>query len=148
MTAGLNELVVEVLHNRGDDNHPKWSVGSGFFVDSRLVLTALHNVDGPGELLVRVHGTQEYPAVVCLWGDKDIVDLAVLEVSDVMVNVPPLRYSKVDRSSPSLVDRCWAVGFPRFKERAHDPKPLRLSAQVEGEIPTGENLDQPLLTLE
>jgi len=67
MTAtGLSDLVVEVLHNRGDNNHPNWSVGSGYFVGSRLVLTALHNVDGPGELLVRVHGTEERPAVVCL----------------------------------------------------------------------------------
>ena len=149
MTAvGLSNLVVEVLHNRGDDNRPDWSVGSGFFVGTRLVLTALHNVDGPGELLVRVHGTEERPAVVRLQGDKDIVDLAVLEVSGVVVDIPPLRYGAVDRSAPAVVERCWAVGFPRFKERVHDPKPLRLSAQVNGEIPTGENLDQPLLTLQ
>src|SRR5437588_5672247 len=145
--AGLNNLVVEVLHNRGDDNRPDWSVGSGFFVGGRLVLTALHNIDGPGELLVRIHGTEERPAVVRLQGDKDIVDLAVLEVSDVAVDVPSLRYGAVDRSVPAVVEQCWAVGFPRFKERVHDPKPLRLSAQVDGEIPTGENLDQPLLTL-
>ena len=62
--AGLSNLVVEVLHNRGDDNCPNWSVGSGFFVGRRLVLTALHNVDGPGELLVRVHGIEEHTAVV------------------------------------------------------------------------------------
>ncbi|HYU72464.1 MAG TPA: NB-ARC domain-containing protein, partial [Ktedonobacteraceae bacterium] len=79
---------------------------------------------------------------------KDIVDLAALEVSDVALDVPPLRYGAVDRSASAVVERCWAVGFPRFKERVHDPKPLRLSAQVNGEIPTGENLDQPLLTLQ
>lgn len=145
--AGLSDLVVEVLHNRGDDNHPDWSVGSGFFIGTRLVLTALHNVDGAGEVLVRVHGTEERPAVVCLQGNEDIADLAVLEVSDVVVGVPPLRYGVVDRSAQAVVERCSAVGFPRFKERAHDPKPLRLSVQVDGEIPTGENLDQPLLTL-
>ena|SRR6266487_27098 len=148
MIAGLSNLVVEVLHNRGDDNHPDWSVGSGFFVGTRQVLTALHNVNGPGELLVRLHGTEERPAVVRLQGDKDRVDLAVLEVSDVAVDVPPLRYGAVDRSASAVVERCWAVGFPRFKERVPDPKPLRLSAQVNGEIPTGENLDQPLLTLQ
>ncbi len=146
--AGLSNLVVEVLHNRGDDNHPDWSVGSGFFVGTGLVLTALHNVDGPGELLVRVHGTEEHSAVVRLQGDKDIVDLAAVEVSDVAEDVSPLRYGAVDRSAPTVVERCWAVGFPRFKERVHDPKPLRLSAQVNGEIPTGENLDQSLLTLQ
>src|SRR6266516_217707 len=146
--AGLSNLVVEVLHNRGDDNRPDWSVGSGFFVGRRLVLTALHNIDGSGELLVRVHGTEERPEVVRLQGDRDIVDLAVLEVSEVAVDIPPLRYGAVDRSVSAVVERCWAVGFPRFKERTHDPKPLRLSAQVNGEIPTGENLDQPLLTLQ
>jgi len=146
--AGLSSLVVEVLHNRGDDNHPDWSVGSGFFVGTSLVLTALHNVDGPGEVLVRVHGTEEHPAVVCLQGNEDMVDLAVLEVPDAEVDVPTLRYGAVDRSAQAVLEHCWAVGFPRFKERVHDPKPLRLSAQVNGEIPTGENLDQPLLTLQ
>ena len=93
MTAvGLSNLVVEVLHNRSDDNRPDWSVGSGLFIGSRLVLTALHNVDGPGQLLVRVHGTEEHSAVVRLQGDQDIVDLAVLEVSDVAVDVPLFRY--------------------------------------------------------
>jgi WD40 repeat protein len=145
--AGLSNLVVEVLHNRGDDNRPDWSVGSGFFVGSSLVLTALHNVDGPGELLVRVHGTEERRAVVRLQGDKDIIDLAVLEVSDVAMDIPPLRYGMVDQSAAGAMEQCWAVGFPRFKERVHDPKPLRLSGQVNGEIPTGENLNQPLLTL-
>ena len=58
MTADLRNLVVEILHNRGDDDHPDWSVGSGFFVGTRLVLTALHNVDGQGELLVRVTPTK------------------------------------------------------------------------------------------
>jgi WD40 repeat protein len=146
--AGLSSLVVEVLHNRGDDNRPHWSVGSGFFIDRRLVLTAFHNVDGPGQLLVRIHGTEEYPAVVHLQGNEDKVDLAILEVPDVVVDVPPLRYGAVDQSAAAMVEGCWAVGFPRFKEREHDPKPLRLSAQVNGEIPTGSNLDQPLLTLQ
>src|SRR5215467_6160535 len=110
--AGLSNLVVEVLHNRGDNNRPDWSVGSGFFIGTKLVLTALHNVDGPGELLVRVHGTEEHPAVVRLQGDEDKVDLAVLEVPDVVVDVPPLRYGEVDRRVAKVVKECWAVGYP------------------------------------
>lgn len=145
-TSDLSSLAVEVLHYRDAGEHSGWSIGSGFFINSRLVLTAWHNVDGPGELLVRVHGKEEYSAEVRLQGDKDI-DLAVLEVPEMIVNVPPLRYAKVDRSVLAVVNECQAVGFPRFKERVHDPKPRRLSAQVNGEIPTGENLDQQLLTL-
>jgi hypothetical protein len=150
MTADLRNLVVEILHNRGDDDHPDWSVGSGFFVGTRLVLTALHNVDGQGELLVRVHGKEEHPAIVSLQGDKDM-DLAVLEVSDVAVDVPPLRYGAVDRSTPAVVEQCWAIGFPRLKVLEHErgkPKPPPPSAHVNGEIPTGEYLGQQLLTLQ
>ena len=151
MTAGLSNLVVEVLHNRGDDNQPNWSVGSGFFVSKRLVLTAFHNVDGPGQLLVRVHGTEEYPAVVRLQDDEDKVDLAVLEVFEVVVDVPPFRYGEVDRSGAKIVKECWAVGFPQFKALEHErgkPKPPPSSAQVNGEIPTGDYLGQQLLTLQ
>ncbi len=49
-----------------------------------------------------------------------------------------------------MVERCWAVGFPHFKVLEHErgkPKPPPSSAQVDGEIPTGENVGQPLLTL-
>jgi Trypsin-like peptidase domain len=145
-TVGLSNLVVEVIHNWGDDNNPNWSVGSGFFVGKNLVLTASHNVGGSGELLVRLHGIEEHSARVLVQGD-DTVDLAILEVPDVAVGVPLLRYGVIDRSVPAVVKPCWAVGFPRFKERQHHPKPRRLSAQVSGEILTGENLDQPLLTL-
>ncbi len=147
MAADLSYRIVEVLHNRGDDIHPDWSAGSGFFVGTKLVLTALHNVDGPGDLLVRIHGTDEHPAVVRLQGDEG-ADLAILEVCDVEVNVPPLRYGAVDRSEPTLVERCWAVGFPRFKERSSKPKPKRVTAQVKGVIPTLENLGLQLLSLQ
>src|SRR5436190_8364589 len=104
--ADWSNLIVEILHNRGDDTYPNWSVGSGFFIGPKLVLTALHNVDGLGEVLVRVHGTEEHPALVRLQGDKDLVDLAVLEVSDVVVDVPVLRYGAVDRSTPTVLKGC------------------------------------------
>jgi hypothetical protein len=55
--VGLAELVVEVLHNKGTAAEPDWSVGSGYVLGSRLVLTAAHNV-GPGELLVRLHAVR------------------------------------------------------------------------------------------
>jgi eukaryotic-like serine/threonine-protein kinase len=149
MAADLSNLIVEVLHYRSDDTDPGWSVGSGFFVSRSLVLTAFHNVDGQGELLVRVHGTEEYPAEVRLQGN-DTMDLAVLEVPGMEVDVPPLRYGVVDRSTPALVKQCWAIGFPHYKVlkgEPNKPKPPPSTDHVSGEIPTGANLYQQLLTL-
>jgi tetratricopeptide (TPR) repeat protein len=143
----LKNLVVEVLHH--DDKG--WSAGSGFFVSKGLVLTALHIVDGPGEVLIRIQGKEEHPAEVLLRGDKIKADLAVLKVSDAAVDVPPLRYGEVDRREARIVKECWAVGFPRFKVLKHEPskpKPPPPSAHVWGDIPTGEFLGQQLLTLQ
>jgi hypothetical protein len=153
MIVELSDFVVEILHNRGDYKHPDWSVGSGFFVGTNLVLTALHNVDGQGELLVRIHGKEEYPAIVSLPTDKNHkdMDLAMLTVSDMAVDVPSLRYGIVDRSAPAMVKHCWAIGFPNFKKLKQErgkPRPPPSSAHVNGEIPTGEYLGQQLLTLQ
>jgi hypothetical protein len=90
----LAKVVVEVLHNRGGERSPHWSLGSGFVVGERLVLTAAHNV-GDGEVLVRLHGTQEYPATVRIRGDEDTLDIAVLEVNG-PVEGPRLRYALID----------------------------------------------------
>jgi tetratricopeptide (TPR) repeat protein len=152
MTADISDLVVEILHYRSDDKNPYWSVGSGFFVGESLVLTALHNVDGRGELLVRIRGKEEHPATVILPTDKDHkdMDLAVLKISDVAVDVPPLRYGTVDRSAPAEVERCWAIGFPEFKVLEHGhgkPKPPPTTVQIKGKIPTCECLGQQRLTL-
>ncbi|MGE5423656.1 MAG: trypsin-like peptidase domain-containing protein [Ignavibacteriales bacterium] len=152
MAADISNLVVEILHYHSDDKNPHWSVGSGFFVGESLVLTALHNVDSRGELLVRIHGKEEHPAAVILPTDRDHkdMDLALLEVSDVAVDVLPLRYGKVDRSTPAEVERCWAIGFPKFKVLEHEhgkPKPPPTTVQIKGKIPTCECLDQQRLTL-
>lgn len=152
MTADVSDLVVEILHYRSDDKNPYWSVGSGFFVGESLVLTALHNVDGQGELLVRIHGKKEHSAAVILPTDKDHkdMDLAVLKVSDVAVSVPSLRYGTVNRSIPAEVEQCWAIGFPEFKVLEHEhgkPKPSPTTVQIKGKIPTCECLGQQRLTL-
>jgi hypothetical protein len=90
---------------------------------------------------------REYAATVRLQGDRDTLDLALLEVAGKSVRVPTFAYAAISRSEAGEVQDCWAVGFPRFKEGAHDPAPLRPSVQVSGTIPLGENLDQQLLTL-
>jgi tetratricopeptide (TPR) repeat protein len=145
----LAHLAVEVLHRWPD----RWSVGSGYRIGRNLVLTASHNV-GPGELLIRTKSTRdgepdpEVPARIRLQADPDVADLALLEIRD-GIEVPVCRYGSVDRTSLTWVENCAAVGFPSFKERkgANEQKPSRDSVQVEGRIPTAENLGRARLTL-
>jgi len=147
--AGLNSLAVQVIYEGHDKEGPFWGVGSGSFVCSNLVLTASHCIpSGPSKLRVRFCDGREYPAAVRLQADKDEVDLAVLEVSDVTMEVPVLRYGEVNRNVSGIVKECRTIGFPRFKWRKDKLGAPRLSAQVEGEIPTGENYGQPILTLQ
>lgn len=143
----LENLVVEVLHYQPNGPDAGWNAGSGYIVHGRYVLTAAHNV-GSGILKIRVNDV-ERDAIVRLNTSKDEenpVDLAVIEIVDPAVDAPKCRYGKVDRASALLVEPCWAVGFPSFKERQREEKPpMRLSAQVNGVIPTAENLGRDLL---
>ncbi len=149
MLAGLNSRAVEVIYEGCDENGHFWEVGSGSFVRPNLVLTASHCIPGPGKLRVRLlYDGKKYPATVRLQADKDNADLAVLEVSNVPVEVPVLRFGEVNRNISGKVKECIAIGFPRFKDIEDKSKVLRCSAQVEGEIPTGENFRQPILTLQ
>ncbi len=149
----LDDLVVEVLRRWDGQTRTGWSVGSGFLIRDGYVLTAAHNV-GHGDLLVRT-GEVERPAVVRLSGGDD-ADMALLEITEGVGDLGGFlsrQFGRVDRDTADYVERCWAIGFPKFKERATVPgrpgqgKPFRLSTQVGGRIPTGENLRQQLLTL-
>ncbi len=152
----LGELAVEVLHGWDDGGRTRWSVGSGFVIGDSLVLTAAHNV-GPGELLVRA-GDVERPAAIRLQGDESLADLALLELTSPLTDAASLRhcmFGEVDASTPAVVEGCWAVGFPRFKERIAAPgkqgtsqRPVRSSVQVSGRIPTGDYLRRHLLSLQ
>jgi tetratricopeptide (TPR) repeat protein len=151
----VNELAVEVLRHFYEGNRERWSVGSGFLIRDGYVLTAAQNV-GPGELLVRT-GEVERPAVIRLSGGEDVA-IALLELTEGAGNLrgfQNLRFGTVDRSTADFVERCWAIGFPRFKERdtvrgkpPRQGRPYRLSTQVGGRIPTGENFGLHQLTLQ
>ena len=151
----LDQLVVEVLHCWHEGDRETWSVGSGFLIRDGYVFTAAHNV-GPGEVLIR-SGELERSAVVRLSGGEDVADIALLELTEGAGDLGGFgnrQFGEVDRNTAEFVERCWAIGFPRFKERATVPgkqaqgKPFRLSTQVSGRIPTGENLGVQLLTLQ
>ena len=132
---------VEVLWHRAPPVHPGWSVGSGFLIGGDRVLTAAHNV-GPGTLLVRIDGQFEHAAEIATDASAAGLDLAVVQITDQAFSGPmPVGFASIDRGSPDTVDGCWAVGFPRFKERARGTgdSPLRDTAHVHGSIAPGAN---------
>ncbi len=144
---------VEVLLDRGTGYSPRWTVGSGFLIGGTRVLTAAHNV-GEGELSVRVRGGTEYTATIAQVGDVDQgLDLAIVNITDQSFRDVPdamVQFAKLNRDSPDLLQGCWAIGFPRFKEKDLAPSRhsrLRDTAQVKGEIPLAANLISDMLEL-
>ena len=146
------DRAVEVLHNGGTDKDPDWSVGSGYLIGGRLVLTAAHNV-GAGECLVRMVDGSEHPAVVRRRGEEIRLDLAVLELTG--DDAPDLgegvRYAIVSQEHAERLQRCTGLGFPQFKEDKTRPQPgsgkaLRNIEQLDGEIPTAAGALANLLT--
>ena len=146
------ERAVEVLRNAGTDKDPTWSVGSGYLIGGRLVLTAAHNV-GAGECLVRMVNGSEHPAVVRRRGEEIRLDLAVLELTgqDAPEFGEVVRYAVVSQEQAERLERCTGLGFPRFKEDPTRPRPrsgtaLRNIEQLDGEIPTAAGALASLLT--
>ena len=93
------DRAVEILHNAGTDDQPDWSVGSGYLIGRRRVLTAAHNV-GNGQCMVRLIDGSEHPAVVRRRGEQIRLDLAVLELTGDDAPDPgePVSYAIVSRS--------------------------------------------------
>jgi len=144
---------VEVLLDRGTGYSPRWTVGSGFLIGGTRVLTAAHNV-GAGELSVRVMGGREYTATIAQVGDVDQgLDLAIVNITDPSFRDVPdatVQFAKLNRDSPDPLQGCWAIGFPRFKEKDLAPSGrsrLRDTAQINGEIPLAANLKSDMLEL-
>lgn len=81
-------------------------------------------------------------------------DLAVLEIAEAdaagLSDVPALRFARVDRAQTAVIARCWAIGYPRWKEQPSagtGAVPLRDSVQIEGVIAPGSNRRRGLLEL-
>jgi hypothetical protein len=144
---------VEVLLDRGAGYSPRWIVGSGFLIRGTQVLTAAHNV-GEGELFVRVRRGTEYAATIAQVGNVDHgLDLAILNVTDPNFRDAPeaiVQFAELNRDRADLLQGCWAIGFPRFKEKDLAPSgrsKLRDTVQIDGKIPLASNLKSGRLEL-
>jgi hypothetical protein len=148
----FTDRAVEVLRNAGTDKDPDWSVGSGYLIGGRLVLTAAHNV-GAGECLVRMVNGSEHPVLVRRRDEEARLDLAVLELTgkDAPDVGEGVRYAVVSQEHAELLKGCKGLGFPKFKEDSTRPRsrsgtPLRNIEQLDGEIPTAAGALARLLT--
>jgi hypothetical protein len=140
MTELRIDRAVEVILDRGEKAPVRWAVGSGFLVGGRQVITAAHNVE-QGRLFVRRMDGVELAAspIPSPWA----LDMAFLEIADKSfdADLTPIRGATVDRERGQVLEPCWALGFPMFKEKPRGPgeSPLRDSVQLLGEIATGSN---------
>jgi hypothetical protein len=117
--------VVEVLHDLGMAQSPRWLLGSGFVLREAIVLTAAHNLGVPGQppgprgTTVRSLDGLEYPVATVL-ACNDEIDLAVLVVPKLQAQ--PAMIGRVDRETWGRVDHVTAAGFPNFKFAKSRPK--------------------------
>ncbi|MFF4396242.1 tetratricopeptide repeat protein [Streptomyces sp. NPDC001480] len=144
------DRAVEVLCRRVSG---AWSVGSGYLVGGRLVLTAAHNVltDGRTDDLViarRADGSELPADLVAADGSQDIA-LLRLPADPSLDDLPAVRFARVDRRQTRLVENCWAIGYPGWNEHAEERAdiPLRDSAQIQGVVPPGSHVRRGLLEL-
>jgi Trypsin-like peptidase domain len=149
----LANRLVEVIADRGESVGPRYRYGSGLIVRRRTVLTAAHVVAGAVEVKVRDPDKKEYPGTVDprFVGDPSGPgpDLALVEIEDETLDLPPLGLARVDRDAPTAdpVERCHAIGYPWFAETA-SPKAVRETVDAIGVVPVFSGLAGGLLSVQ
>ena len=110
--------LVEVIADRGKAAAGRYRYGSGCIVSGRTVLTAAHVVAGAQRVQVRDPNKRLYEATVDPGFVGDVngpgPDLALVEIDDPKLDLPPMGLARIDRDSPTdePVERCHAVGYP------------------------------------
>ena len=151
----LAARVVEVIADRGEGHTPRYLSGSGCLVAGRTVLTAAHVVADAVTVMVRgpdkvAHQAAADPAFI---GDADgpRPDLALVEIIDGAVDVPPMGIAAVNRDSPTgePVERCHVIGYPEFMKRVGpDGAWFRETADALGQVPVLSGLAGGLLSVQ
>ncbi len=130
---------------------PRYRYGSGCIVRGRTVLTAAHVVAGADTVQVRRPDKVLLPARVDprFVADGSGPDLALVDIDAPGIDLPAMELAVVERDSPAAdpVERCHAVGYPRFMERS-SPAVVRDTADAYGYIPVLSQLASGLLTVQ
>lgn len=143
--------VVEVIHDRGEKTSPRWLLGSGFVIRKDIVLTAAHNLGsvsevGPDGTTVRWMTNGSEHRVTHTLVRIEELDLAVLVVPG--IDLPQVRFGRIDRSQINQIDKVMAVGFPNYKHVANKPAyNRRQPAQPCGNVPSVENFGEDIFVL-
>jgi WD40 repeat protein len=149
----LAARLVEVIADRGDAAAARYVYGSGCIVSGRTVLTAAHVVAGAQRVQVRNPDKKMYSATMDpgFVGDPNGPgpDLALVEIDNPDVDLPPLGLARVDRDSPAdePVERCHAIGYPWFAETP-SPTTVRDTVDAIGMLPALSKLAAGLLSVQ
>jgi WD40 repeat protein len=149
----LADRLVEVIADRGEAAAERYRWGSGCIVRGRTVLTAAHVVAEAQKVQVRDPNKRLYSATMDphFVGDANGPgpDLALVEIDDPDVGLPPLELARVDRRSPRVqsVKECHAIGYPWFAETP-SPTAMRDTVDAEGIVPTLSKLAAGLLSVQ
>ena len=142
-----------MLADLGESVTPRYRYGSGLIVRGRTVLTAAHVVAGAANVEVRDPNKKLYRTSVKSRFVGDPAgpgpDLALVEIEDETVDLPPLGLARVNRDSPSAdpVERCHAVGYPWFAETP-SPSATRDTVDAIGTVPVLSKLAGGLLSVQ
>jgi hypothetical protein len=149
----LAARLVEVIADRGKAAAGRYRYGSGCIVSGRTVLTAAHVVVGAQRVQVRDPNKRLYEATVDPGFVGDVngpgPDLALVEIDDPKLDLPPMGLARIDRDSPTdePVERCHAVGYPWFAETP-SPAAVRDTVDAVGVVPVLSKLAAGLLSVQ
>ncbi|MFJ6950834.1 trypsin-like peptidase domain-containing protein [Micromonospora aurantiaca (nom. illeg.)] len=151
MGVSLQARLVEVIADFGKTAAPRYRYGSGCIVAGRTVLTAAHVVAGAAAVRVRTPGKRLRKAMIDhrFVGDTDgpRPDLALIEIVDPSVDLPPLPLARLDRDGAFEASvPCHAYGYPWFAKR-QSPVVVRELVDTVGIVPVLAKLVGGLLSV-